>query len=139
MVAPFIESICRNEGSKLGAVELLIGDTREHFQDEVRRLFALELKDKGVILQYGLVRHIYVPQEVRVPIQQKYIADELKLTRDQEQLTTKTEALLREAERKVELEASRTQAETEKLVAQKKAEGNKTAVRNEGSDLEDGR
>lgn len=135
VVAPFIESICRNEGSKLGAVELLIGDTREHFQDEVRRLFALELKDKGVILQYGLVRHIYVPQEVRVPIQQKYIADELKLTRDQEQLTTKTEALLREAERKVELEASRTQAETEKLVAQKKAEGNKTAAETKAQTL----
>ena len=135
VVAPFIESICRNEGSKLGAVELLIGETREHFQDEVRKLFAQELKEKGVILQYGLVRHIYVPQDVRVPIQQKYIADELKLTRDQEQLTTRTEALLREAERKVELEAARIQAATEKLVAQKKAEGNKTAAETKAETL----
>ena len=135
VVAPFIESICRNEGSKLGAVELLIGNTREHFQDETRRLFAEELKQKGVILQYGLVRHIYVPQEVRLPIQQKYVADELKLTRDQEQLTTKTEALLREAERKVELEASRVQADTEKLVAQKKAEGGKTAAETKAETL----
>jgi regulator of protease activity HflC (stomatin/prohibitin superfamily) len=128
VVVPLIESICRNEGSKLGAVELLVGETREKFQDEVTRQFEEKLKETGVALQYGLVRHIYIPQEVRVPIQQKYLADELKLTRDQEQLTARTEANLREAEQKVELEAARIKVETEKLVAQKKAEGDKEAA-----------
>lgn len=135
VVAPLTESICRNEGSRLGAVELLIGQTREHFQDEVRRLFAEKLKATGIILQYGLVRHIYIPQDVRLPIQQKYIADELKLTRDQEQLTAKTEALLREAERKVELETSRIRVSTEKLVAQQKAEGDRTAAETKAETL----
>lgn len=128
VVVPLIESICRNEGSKLGAVELLVGDTREEFQDETTRQFAKKLHETGVALQYGLVRHIYIPQEVRVPIQQKYLADELKLTRDQEQLTARTEANLREAEKKVELEAERIRVETEKLVAELKAEGDKTAA-----------
>lgn len=128
VVVPLIESICRNEGSKLGAVELLVGETREHFQDATTRQFAKTLQETGVALQYGLVRHIYIPQEVRVPIQQKYLADELKLTRDQEQLTARTEARLREAEQKVELEAARIAVETEKLVAQKKAEGEKEAA-----------
>jgi regulator of protease activity HflC (stomatin/prohibitin superfamily) len=128
VVVPLIESICRNEGSKLGAVELLVGGTREEFQDETTRQFAQKLRETGVALQYGLVRHIYIPQEVRVPIQQKYLADELKLTRDQEQLTARTEANLREAERKVELESERVKVETEKLVAEKKATGEKTAA-----------
>jgi regulator of protease activity HflC (stomatin/prohibitin superfamily) len=128
VVVPLIESICRNEGSKLGAVELLVGETREHFQDETTRKFEEKLKETGVALQYGLVRHIYVPQEVRLPIQQKYVADELKLTRDQEQLTARTEASLREAERKVELESARISVETEKLVAEKKASGEKDAA-----------
>lgn len=128
VVVPLIESICRNEGSKLGAVELLVGGTREEFQDETTRQFATKLKETGVALQYGLVRHIYIPQEVRVPIQQKYLADELKLTRDQEQLTARTEAKLREAEKKVELEGERIRVETEKHVAEKKAEGEKTAA-----------
>ncbi len=128
VVVPLIESICRNEGSKLGAVELLVGETREQFQDETTRQFEQKLKETGVVLQYGLVRHIYIPQEVRVPIQKKYVADELKLTRDQEQLTARTEASLREAERKVELESERIVVETEKLVAEKKAEGDKTAA-----------
>ncbi|MBI3863658.1 MAG: band 7 protein [Planctomycetia bacterium] len=128
VVVPLIESICRNEGSKLGAVDLLVGDSREQFQDITTQQFEQKLRETGVVLQYGLVRHIYIPQEVRVPIQKKYVADELKLTRDQEQLTARTEANLREAERKVELEAERIRVETEKLVAEKKAEGDKTAA-----------
>lgn len=128
VVVPLIESICRNEGSKLGAVELLVGETREHFQDETTRQFETRLRETGVALQYGLVRHIYIPKAVRVPIQQKYLADELKLTRDQEQLTAKKEADLREAERTVELESERIVVETEKLVAEKQAEGKKKAA-----------
>jgi regulator of protease activity HflC (stomatin/prohibitin superfamily) len=128
VVVPLIESICRNSGSTLGAVELLVGGTREKFQEEVALQFGTKLKETGVALQYGLVRHIYIPQEVRVPIQMAFIADELKLTRDQEQLTAKTEALLREAEKNVELEASRIVVETEKLAAGKLAEGQKTAA-----------
>lgn len=128
VVVPLIESICRNEGSKLGAVDLLVGETREDFQDETTRQFEQKLKETGVVLQYGLVRHIYIPQEVRIPIQKKYLADELKLTRDQEQLTARTEANLREAERMVELESQRIKVETEKLVAEKKAEGDRTAA-----------
>ena len=128
MVVPLIESICRNEGSKLGAVELLVGETREHFQDEATQQFETRLKETGVDLQYGLVRHIYIPKEVRLPIQQKYLADELTLTREQEQLTAKIEADLREQERTVELEAERIKVETEKLVAEKQAEGKKQAA-----------
>jgi len=128
VVVPLIESICRNEGSKLGAVELLVGETREHFQDEATEQFETRLRETGVDLQYGLVRHIYIPKEVRVPIQQKYLADELTLTREQEQLTARIEADLREQERTVELEAERIKVETEKLVAEKQAEGKKKAA-----------
>lgn len=128
VVVPLIESICRNEGSKLGAVELLVGESRERFQDETTEQFKDKLEETGIALQYGLVRHIFIPQEVRLPIQQRYVADELKLTRDQEQLTARTEANLREAERKVELEAERVRVGTDKLVAEKKADGDKQAA-----------
>ena len=128
VVVPLIESICRNEGSKLGAVELLVGETREKFQDDTTEQFETRLKETGVALQYGLVRHIYIPREVRFPIQQKYLADELTLTRDQEQLTARMEADLREQERTVDLESERIKVETEKLVAEKLAEGKKTAA-----------
>lgn len=127
VVAPQIESICRNQGSKIGAVDLLVGESRQEFQRETSAEFAKVLEDKGLTLLYGLVRHIYIPREVRLPIQQSFIADELKLTREQEQLTARTEAQLREAEQKVELESERVRAETDKEVAQALAEGKKTA------------
>jgi regulator of protease activity HflC (stomatin/prohibitin superfamily) len=127
VVVPQIESICRNQGSSLGAVDLLVGDTRSKFQEEVSSTFAKILEGKGLTLLHGFVRNIHIPLDVREPIQEKFVADELKLTRDQELLTAGTEATLREAEKKVELETERVKAETKKLVAQAEAEGEKKA------------
>jgi regulator of protease activity HflC (stomatin/prohibitin superfamily) len=126
-VVPQIESICRNLGSTKGAVELLVGESRQKFQIDTSLAFQKVMKEKNVTLLYGLVRHIYIPTDVRIPIQNANIADEMKLTREQEQITAKTEAELREAERKVELEAERVRVETEKLTAKTIAEGQKQA------------
>ena len=127
VVIPQIESICRNMGSHIGAVDLLVGESRQEFQTETSEAFRKVLDEKGLTFADGLVRHIYIPQEVRVPIQKKFIADELKLTREQEQLTAKTEATLRESEKKVDLERERVRVDTEKQVAEVIAEGKKTA------------
>ena len=127
VVLPQIESICRNMGSSLGAVDLLVGKSRQVFQTDVSSNFEQVMREKGITLLYGLVRHIYIPQEVRFPIQQAFLADEVKLTLEQQQLTKQTEALLREAEQKVELEAERTRVDTERKVAQLVAEGQKVA------------
>ena len=127
VILPQIESICRNLGSKYKAAELLVGESREEFQTEVSTAFRKALHGTDVTLQQGLVRYVYIPQAVRSAIQEGAVADELTLTRGQEELTAKTEGDLREAERKVELEAERTIVETEKKVALIKAEGDKLA------------
>lgn len=127
VIEPQSESICRNNGSKMGAVELLIGESREAFQTSVSEEFQRVLVDKHLSLLYGLVRHIYIPQEVREPIQKGYVSDELRLTRDEETKTARIEANLREAERKVELEAERIRADTDRMKAGVMAEGQKEA------------
>jgi hypothetical protein len=127
IIVPQCGSICRNNGSRMGAVELLVGDTRQKFQEDVDAAFKKVLKEKNLTLLYGLVWHIYIPKEVREPIQKGYIADELTLTREQETTTAKTEASLREAEQKVLLEAAKITEETKKLVANTKATGQQTA------------
>ena len=127
VIRPQSESICRNNGSKLRARELLVGESREQFQTSTSQEFGTALGEKGITLLYGLIRHIYIPQEVRTTIQKKFIANEVKLTRDQETETTKTEADLEEAKQKVKLEAERIRVETTKLVAELKAEGDKKA------------
>ena len=85
------------------------------------------MTSKNLSLLFGLTRHIYVPKAVREPIQKAKIADELTKTREQEQLTAKAQAELTEAKAKVVFEEKRTQAETEKMVAEVGAEGEKKA------------
>ncbi len=127
VILPQCESICRNNGSKLGAVGLLIGDSRRKFQENVDKDFSKVLEEKNISLLYGLVRHIFIPKEVREPIQKGYVADELALTRTQETTTAKMEATLREAEQTVLLEAARITEGTKKLIAETKASGQKDA------------
>ena len=127
VITPQIGSICRINGSKRGAVDLLVGDSREEFQTDVETELERVLKAKNLSLLFGLTRFIYVPAEVREPIQRSYIATELKLTREQEQETAKAQAELTEAEAKVVLEERRTKAETVKMAAETTATGEKKA------------
>jgi len=127
VILPQIESICRLHGSRRGAVDLLVGDTREQFQNETAAELERVLSLKNLSLLFGLTRHIYVPKAVREPIQKAKIADELTKTREQEQLTAKAQAELTESKAKVVFGEKRTQAETEKKVAEVGAEGEKKA------------
>ena len=131
VVRPQIESICRNHGSQYTSVQLLVGDDRQKFQLETSEDLSRILKEKEIELSYGLVRHIYIPKEVRQPIQTAFIADELKLTREQEQKTTVAEADLREAEKKIDLEAEKIKSDTTKKVAEAMAVGKKTVAETE--------
>ncbi|MFN9246319.1 MAG: SPFH domain-containing protein [Planctomycetota bacterium] len=127
VILPQTESICRNNGSRYTAVQLLVGEDLERFQQQIVQEFQKVLAEKQVTLQYGLVRHIYIPREVREPIQMAFVADELKLTREQEQLTARMEALLREAEQSVELEKERVQVDTDRKFQSAVADGDRQA------------
>jgi uncharacterized membrane protein YqiK len=127
VILPQIGSICRLHGSKRGAVDLLVGDSREEFQDKTSDQLRSVLESKRLSFLFGLTRHIFVPTQVREPIQKSKIAVELTKTREQEKLTAKGQADLTEAKAKVLLEERRTKALTEKLVAELNAEGEKKA------------
>jgi hypothetical protein len=95
------------------------------FQTSVSDHFQEVVKDKHLSLLYGLVRHIYIPKDIRLPLQEGYIADELTLTREEERTTKTAEGELREAEKKVLQEAEKVKVETAKMVAAALAEGQK--------------
>lgn len=128
IVLPQIDSILRNNGSEYQAVQLLVGDDREKYQSASLEEFHQVLDAKGISLLYGLVRHVYIPEEVRKPIQLAFIADELKLTRSQEQLTATEEGRLREAEENVKLASKTVEVDTQRQVAEKIAEGERVAA-----------
>lgn len=125
VIMPQSESISRINGSKMGATELLVGETRQKFQTSVSEHFQEEVKKSHLSLLYGLVRHIYIPKDIRTPLQEGYVADELTLTREEERTTKTAEGELREAEKKVIQETEKVRVETAKLVASELAEGEK--------------
>jgi len=125
VIIPQSESINRINGSKMGANDLLVGETRQKFQTNVSEHFQDVLKEKHLSLLYGLVRHIYIPKNIREPLQEGYVADELKLTREVERTTKTAEGELREAEKKVIQESENVRNETAKMVAAAIAEGEK--------------
>jgi regulator of protease activity HflC (stomatin/prohibitin superfamily) len=125
VIIPQSESISRISGSKMGATELLVGETRQRFQTDVSDDFQEVLKDKHLTLLYGLVRHIYIPKDIRQPLQEGYVADEMKLTREEERTTKQAEGELREAEKRVLQEAEKVKVETTKLAAEAIAGGQK--------------
>ena len=127
IVLPQIDSILRNNGSEYQAVQLLVGDDREKYQSASLAEFHKVLDEKQITLLYGLVRHVYIPEQVRKPIQMSFIADELTLTRKQEQATAREEAGLRESEEQVTLASKTVEVETKKLVAGREAEGEREA------------
>jgi len=127
VVLPQVESICRNNGSEYSAVDLLVGTKREEYQGKTLQEFQAVLADKNITLLYGLVRHIYIPRDVREPIQKAFIADEVKLTNTQKQETAKAEALLEEAKEKVTLAGRTVQVDTEKLQEGRLAAGQREA------------
>ena len=125
VIIPQSESISRINGSKVGATDLLVGESRQVFQTSVSDHFQEVVKGKHLSLLYGLVRHIYIPKDIRVPLQEGYIADELTLTREEERTTKTAEGELREAEKKVIQETEKVKVETAKMVAAALAEGQK--------------
>ena len=128
IIVPQIESIVRNQGSHYGAPQLLAGESREEFQKHISSAFTEALKEKNLSMLSGLVRYIYVPNKIRVPIQQANLANELKLTSEQKELTAKTEGTLREAEKNVDLAAATVKVETERKLAKLTADAKKKAA-----------
>lgn len=127
VIVPQVGSICRLNGSKRGALDLLVGNTREAFQTDVSEELERVMESKNLTLLFGLTRHIYVPYVVREAIQKAKIADEYRETFGQQQETAKMKADLEEAIAKIDLEKGRTEAETRRKVAELEADGEKQA------------
>ena len=131
VIQPQVQSICRNNGTGMTTVQLLVGETRTQFQEKVDEDFTVVLKEKNLSLLYGLVRHIYIPKETREPIQKGYVAEELKLTREVETETANMEGTLRQAEQTVLMETAKIIENTKKLEATTAQEGEKKAKETE--------
>lgn len=125
ILKPQIESICRIEGSKYGAKELIEGDSRDKFQHAFTRTLTAVCAEKDITVRLGLVRSIGIPLEIRQPIQQARIAMEESRTKHEQQKTQEITNKLSELQSDVEKGVREVAADTEKAVAEVQANGEK--------------
>ncbi|TAK92231.1 MAG: hypothetical protein EPO07_19505, partial [Verrucomicrobia bacterium] len=133
ILIPQINSTARIKGSTFGAVDFIVGDKREEFQNAFQGTIENTLKEKRLQVDLALVQDTLVPDNISGPIQDSRIAAEWNITNVEK---TKTEAkkaeldesvgLIRQIEQVVEFETQRLEgnlaAEKEKSVNQIAAE-----------------
>ncbi|NUM33839.1 MAG: hypothetical protein HUU50_04815 [Candidatus Brocadiae bacterium] len=125
IIRPQVESLCRIEGSKYGAVELVEGTSREVFQNTFTQKLVDICEENGIVALLGLVRRIEVPEEILAPIQQAKIATEETNTKKELQVTQTVINQLARLEQEVVKGVQEVRATTEKEVATILAEGKK--------------
>jgi len=123
IIKPQVQSICRIEGSKYGAKEFIEGKTREKFQTTFTAELERVYTERYLDVLKALVRNIEVPEAVRLPIQQAKIAAEEQMTKKEQRNTQDVLNELEELKADVVKGEREVDAQTDRLVASIRAEG----------------
>ncbi|MBD3307569.1 hypothetical protein GF339_14130, partial [candidate division KSB3 bacterium] len=125
IIRPGSRSFARLEGSMLQAVEFVNGETRKVFQEKL----ADSLQQEGARAQINVVntfvRNYTIPEELLEPIRFKEIAEKQKEQYVEEQKREEQQAQLARQKALVEQQSQKIKAETDKIVAETKAEEQK--------------
>jgi len=144
IIIPQSQSIGRLQGSTFGAKDFLLGEEREKFQEVFRHTLSDVALDKNIVIHSAFIRNILLPQDLLLPIRERYIAVEKEKTSKTWQATrrkaadlqretslvaqrtreveAKTEALINVVQAEKTRQAEQISANTRKLVAEKQAE-----------------
>ena len=129
ILIPQINSTARIKGSTFGAVDFIVGDKREQFQNDFQTTIETTLREKKLQVDLALVQDTLVPDNISGPIQDARIAAEWNTTNAEKTKTEGNKAELdgtvgkiRQIEQVVEFETQRIEgnigAEREKRVSQ---------------------
>ncbi len=118
IIMPQIQSISRLKGSEYKAKDLIAGDGREKFQNELKSALEMTLGEKKLIVHNALIRHVTVPNQILDPIQKTSIAVQENLTNEEKQNTAKKQAALNTELSLIEQRGQQVGKETEKLKAE---------------------
>ena len=122
IIMPQILSISRMKGSDYKAREVIDGEGRQKFQEEMTAELVRVLGEKHILVRNAIVRHVEVPEEILAPIQSAAVAKEQDLTNKTQQDTEKRRAELNTEIAKVDQLKREVEQETAKLVATVAAE-----------------
>ncbi len=125
IILPQILSVSRLKGSAYRAIDFIVGEGREKFQNDLTESLAAILKERNIIIHEALIRHVAVPNEILDPIQQSSVAIEQDLTNKERQNTARKQAELNTELGMIDQKQGQVIQETEKLKAEIKADQEK--------------
>ena len=128
IIMPQIQSVSRLKGSSYRAQDFIVGEAREKFQNELRETLFTVLQKKDIKVHNSLIRHVDVPDQILLPIQQSSLATEQNLTNIALQATARKQAELNTEESLIEQRRQQVMQETEKIVAEIKAQQEKSVA-----------
>jgi hypothetical protein len=117
IILPQILSISRLKGSSYKARDFIDGEGRQLFQKELTAELTRVLKEKYILINNAIIRHVEVPPQILQPIQDSSIAKEQDLTNKARQDTARKQAELNTETAMVEQLKKQVEQETEKVVA----------------------
>lgn len=128
IIMPQIQSVSRLKGSSYRAQDFILGEGREKFQNDLKETLSAVLQKKDIKVHNSLIRHVDVPDQILQPIQQSSLAVEQNLTNIALQNTARKQAELNTEETLIEQRRQQVMQETEKLVAEIKAQQEKSVA-----------
>jgi regulator of protease activity HflC (stomatin/prohibitin superfamily) len=138
VIGPQIRSICRNLGSTYSARDFIQGEKRELFQKALTAELQRICRRKNIEVLLALVREIEVqtpedktgqaPVDLKRTIQESYVAIERQLTKQKQREAATVRAQLEEVKKQVDIAREQIRSQTNILVANIQAEGEKLAA-----------
>ena len=112
-----VKNISRNKGQDYGAEDFLDGVKREQFQHDFTRELQEACQEDFVIVRHAFIRNIIIPDAFLQPKREEQLAKEKAVSQREQTLTASTQNDVIAAERTIQFEVAKVEAETQRLVA----------------------
>ncbi len=117
IILPSVHGFSRIEGSKKGATEFIVGESRRLFQEELEKYLRENCRKWGIEINSVLIRDIIVPQDIAGIIRKRELAQQDARKYSEEIRRARSEAELARQNMLAEQNLKKIEAETEKMAA----------------------
>ncbi len=136
VLEPAMKASCQNEGAKYTAKQLIQGDSRSKFQDDLQASLERQVAPRNVHVLLALIRNVSVKDTIGrdqtegllATIQRANIEIEVNITNEQRTRTAETKALLEQSRKLVDVARETVASETNVKVANIRADGQKKSA-----------
>lgn len=117
VILPRARGFSRIEGSKKPAIEYIMGETRQQFQDKLTQHLTTICAERGIEIRSVLIRNIIPPQEIASVIRERQIAVQDRKKYEQQIEEAKSRAELAKQEELAIQNREKVEQETKKIRA----------------------